>query len=111
MRSHGITNFPDPNSNGGLEINSSSGINPSSPQFQEAQKICRKYMPGPSPAQQAQSEQAALKFAACMQTDGVPNFPDPIFGPNGGIEQKIGPGSGVDPNSPTYQAAVRKCNS
>jgi hypothetical protein len=48
MRSHGVPNFPDPKfSNGGtsLKIGSSSGINPSSPQFQAAQKACQSDSP------------------------------------------------------------------
>jgi hypothetical protein len=43
MRKHGITNFPDPIfSNNGvrLQLAQSSGINPSSPAFQSAQKAC-----------------------------------------------------------------------
>ena len=47
MRSHGVPNFPDPKfqsgPNGGLGIGmdlNGSGINPSSPAFQAAQKAC-----------------------------------------------------------------------
>jgi hypothetical protein len=44
MRTHGITNFPDPTfgANGGARIGfgPSSGINPQSPAFQNAQKAC-----------------------------------------------------------------------
>ena len=39
-----------------------------------------------------------LAFARCMRAHGVPKFPDP-GGP-------IGPGSGFDPGSPSFQAAV-----
>lgn len=49
MRSHGEPNFPDPSfSNGGvsLSINVKSGIDPRSPQFQNAQKACQKNLPG-----------------------------------------------------------------
>jgi hypothetical protein len=51
MRSHGVPNFPDPkfSSSGGtvrLSIKSGSGINPSSPQFQAAQKDCQSDFPG-----------------------------------------------------------------
>ena len=43
MREHGISGFPDPTFGGGgaqLRIDHSSGINPSSPAFQAAQKAC-----------------------------------------------------------------------
>ena len=42
-----------------------------------------------------------------MRKNGVPNFADPQFLSGGRIAQKIGPG--VDPNSPTFQAAQQKC--
>jgi hypothetical protein len=40
-------------------------------------------------------------FAKCMRAHGVPNFPDP-----GGQGGQLGPGSGIDPNSPKFTAAV-----
>jgi hypothetical protein len=46
MRSHGITNFPDPDADGGISISSGSGIDPQSPQFQAAQSVCRPLMGG-----------------------------------------------------------------
>jgi hypothetical protein len=110
LRSHGVPNFPDPTSTGGIDINSSSGINPNNPQFQAAQKACQRYFgPRPSGAQQAQAEKQALAFAACMRDHGVPNYPDPTFGPNGAISRGDGP-SGVDQNSLAFQNAVKKCN-
>ena len=45
-----------------------------------------------------------LKFAACMRSHGVPNFPDPTPG-GGGIKIP----SGVDPASPSFQSAQRAC--
>ncbi|HEX3977789.1 MAG TPA: hypothetical protein VHW96_16090 [Solirubrobacteraceae bacterium] len=46
-----------------------------------------------------------LKFANCMRSHGVPNFPDPSAG--GGIA--ITPGSGLNPQSPAFQAAQKRC--
>lgn len=110
MRSKGVPNFPDPNSTGGIDIGPSSGIDPQSPQFQAAQKACRKYFPVPdlSKAEIAQREAQALEFAKCMRANGVPNFPDPQFAASGA--ELVRPVAGVDPNSPTYQAATNKCN-
>lgn len=50
MRSHGVTNFPDPQSSGGgirisLKASASGGLDPSSPIFQAAQKACRGSLP------------------------------------------------------------------
>jgi hypothetical protein len=46
---------------------------------------------------------ASLEFARCMRAHGVPNFPDP--GAGGAIEL----GSGLDTQSPAFQAAQRGC--
>jgi hypothetical protein len=117
MRAHGEPKFPDPDSTGGLKITSSSGIDPASPQFQAAQKECQKYSPFPHPsqAQIAKQERQVLAFAACLRKNGVPNYPDPTFGPEGQVDGAEGqvdekPGSDVDRNSPSFQAAVKKCN-
>jgi hypothetical protein len=112
MRSHGVHNFPDPDAQGGLTIDSTSGIDPSSPQFQAAQRACQKLLPGggrpPSPAEQAKMQAWALRFSACMRSHGVPNFPDPTFR-GGAVEIKIDARSGVDPRSPTFRAAQQAC--
>lgn len=51
MRSHGISNFPDPVSNGkGISIPPMSGVDPGSQQFQSAQQACQSFMPGASGA-------------------------------------------------------------
>jgi hypothetical protein len=46
-----------------------------------------------------------LKFADCMRSHGVPNFPDPSAG--GGIN--ISSGSGINPFSPAFKAAQNAC--
>jgi hypothetical protein len=45
------------------------------------------------------------KFAACMRSHGVPNFPDPSK--DGSIT--FGSGTGIDPNSPKFKAAQSVC--
>jgi len=47
----------------------------------------------------------ALRFSNCMRASGVPNFPDPST--RGGLV--IRPGSGLDPASPAFQAAKKRC--
>jgi hypothetical protein len=117
MRSHGIKNFPDPgggSTGGAIRISSGSGIDPNSPTFQAAQKACQSLLPKPSAAQIARMKKSALAFSKCMRAHGVTNFPDPTFSTSGGgIGIKIGggPGSGIDPNSPTFQAAQKACQS
>lgn len=80
MRSHGVPNFPDPGSGGGIQISSSSGINPASPAFQSAQNACGKLLPGGGPggAQASKSQKLAmLKMSECMRAHGLSTFPDP----------------------------------
>jgi hypothetical protein len=106
MRSHGEPNFPDPDANGAISIN---GINPDSPAFKHAMEACKKYAPNggrpPSPAQLAAAQAAALRFSACMRSHGLPNFPDPDFS-GGHVSMRI---NGIDPQSPTFQAAQKAC--
>lgn len=47
-----------------------------------------------------------LKFSNCMRAHGASNFPDPSSG--GGI--KLVPGSGLNPQSPSFQSAQRACS-
>lgn len=48
--------------------------------------------------------QQALKYASCMRSHGVTKFPDPTPGK----QEQIGQ-SGLDTNSPAYQAAATAC--
>ena len=105
MRSHGVPNFTDPGSSGGIHIGPGSGINPASPAFQSAMATCKKVLPGagPRPAQVTESQKLqALKFARCMRAHGVPDFPDPNFG--------SGPAQALpDINSPAARRAIKTC--
>jgi hypothetical protein len=113
MRSHGVSNFPDPTSNGGVQIQvqPGSGINPNSSAYQEAFRSCQSLLPAGktsggsvSPAVRAQ----ILRYAACIRAHGVPNYPDPTFNGNA---VNFGNLSGINPNSPAYQSALSACAS
>jgi hypothetical protein len=109
MRSHGMPNFPDPNAQG---VITGSGFDPGSPQFQKAQQSCAKYLPNggtPTPAQQALMRRQALAFSACMRSHGLPDFPDPDFGPGGRVTMRISASSGFGPRSPQFQSAQKAC--
>ena len=49
MRDNGVANFPDPDANGGMMIDQSSGIDPESDSFKAAQQTCQQFMPTPGP--------------------------------------------------------------
>jgi hypothetical protein len=111
MRSHGVPNFPDPDSHGGISITAGpGGLNPDSPKFQAAQKACEKLMPAAnaSPAQQAQAQAQMLRYSACMRSHGLAKFPDPQFsGGRGSL--KLDSSSGLNPNSAQFKAAQKAC--
>jgi len=108
MRDHGITNFPDPTSEGDLEFDAGAlGLLADSPQFQAADEACKKYLPngGQPPSPDPERRDAALKFSQCMRDEGISRFPDPNLDGTIDIEEE----SGVDPDSPQVQAASEAC--
>jgi hypothetical protein len=118
MRSHGVANFPDPSSDGQINVDfahggkdgssASSGIDRTSPQYISADQTCRRLLPGgvPTPAQNQQALAAALKLAQCMRSHGVPDYPDP-----NPADPDVVHLNGVDPGSPQFQAAQKVCES
>lgn len=119
MRAHGVPNFPDPDSQGGIRIAPGSGLDLRSPAFQRAQKACRPRLPGGGPgaikATKAQYA-AALTFARCMRSHGEPDFPDPVSSVPAGAGPIISlhgmmfkPGPGINPGSPAFEQAASRC--
>ena len=119
MRAHGVPNFPDPSLGGRIEISPGSGLHPRSPAFQAAQKACRSRLPGGGPGAIKPTKRqyaAALVFARCMRSHGVPGFPDPILSVPAGSGPILAlrgmmfkPGPGIDPRSPAFQRAASHC--
>ena len=115
MRSRGVSNFPDPTSDGQIDVKFafggkdgapvSSGIDRMSPRFISADQACRPLLPGgiPTPAQNQQALAKDLKFAKCMRSRGVSNFPDPT---DAGVVHLIG----VDQNSSQFKSAQKVCD-
>jgi hypothetical protein len=126
MRAHGVTNFPDPSSSGGIQIGNGSGINPSAPSFRAAQAACFHLLPGGGPGRGKPSAAAMhqmVAMSACMRAHGVTGFPDPTESSGGPpnlnpadyslVEDRGGvvlavPKS-IDPNSPVFQRASAAC--
>jgi hypothetical protein len=130
MRAHGVTNYPDPGSNGTI---TGTGIDFGSAAFRAARARCASLSPMPPIRTHAtaQAVRQALASAACMRDHGFPDFPDPIVtstlptpppgqpsaagGTGGTTEYGNGilfkvPGS-IDTSSSAFQAAARACNS
>jgi hypothetical protein len=118
MRSHGVSNFPDPNGNG-IQITPAIA---QSPAFPSAQKACKQYLPngGAPPVTAPGDRAAALALAKCMRTHGVPDFPDPLTSvpsspPSGAVAiialrgMAFELGAGLNPRSPAFQQAASDC--
>jgi hypothetical protein len=83
MRANGVTDFPDPQPGGDVEI--PNGANPGSPVFRSAQAKCQKILsaggglPAPGGRTDPTSRTLAklLRIAVCMRQRGISQFPDP----------------------------------
>ena len=124
MRSHGVSDFPDPSAGGGVSITLGSGINPAAPAFKAARQSCQHLVPDggslsgpPNPQAKAQM----LKMSKCMRAHGVSDFPDPHSGsPPGrpfGYRDIIatngfylGIPASIDPQSPAFKQAAAACD-
>lgn len=109
VRSHGVPKFPDPDSNGHLNVNTSD-LGVSTSVLQAADQACSKFKPVPPGGGQAgqnpaQNAARALKWAKCLRKHGIPNFPDP--GSNGSFNVP----SSISTQSPTFKAAENACKS
>ena len=125
MRSHGVPNYPDPDSSGALPKTSPQQLGVSNSQYQAAGHDCQHLLPV-STASLRQCEMAGvcshaeiqqwlndgLRFARCMRSHGVPNWPDPTVAPQGGgVAFAISVSrDGFDPHSPQIEAKVNECD-
>jgi hypothetical protein len=106
MRSHGVTDFPDPNPGGGFGAPTSELLN--NPHFGTANSACHHLLPnggagGNNKVRQNLSQ--LLRLAQCMRSHGVPNYPDP--NPNNAPVNLAQ--LGINENSPQFQSAQRTC--
>jgi len=113
MRAHGVPNFPDPGTGGGIQVPIGSPVTKSSPAFQTASQACRADLPqlrGGPPKVSAAQRRRLIAFSQCIRAHGVPNFPDPTFPASGGA-RIAGPGQQPDfnPQSPAFERASAAC--
>jgi hypothetical protein len=112
VRSHGVPNFPDPNSSGVLPKSQVAQLTASSPQFPAAHGACEHLLPNGGQPTQAQVQQAwndMRNFARCMRSHGVPNWPDPA--PTSQQDQRpfFHLPDSIDPNAPQITTKIRAC--
>ena len=108
MRSHGVPNFPEPQTTGsGVRLNLTPAI-ANSPKFKSAMKHCRSLLPngGVGPTITPADKADYLKGVACMRSHGYPNFPDPTFSNN---QVRFVVPANIDQNSPKFKQVVATC--
>ncbi len=80
MRSHGVPDYPGPTSGGQMpKITSGQQVGVTDSRLTAAQGTCQALWPYQAPTQAQQRQQLTddVKFAQCMRSHGLPNFPDP----------------------------------
>jgi hypothetical protein len=105
MRSHGVPDFPDPASQGGVPKVTPQQAGVSNVRFQAAQQACAPLLQ-PSQAQVPHIMTGLLNFARCMRAHGIPNWPDPTTDRNG---QPVFGIPGIDPDSPRVSNTADEC--
>jgi hypothetical protein len=96
MRSHGVPEFPDPPSGGAVPKGDAQHFEVSDSQFEAAEVACRSLYPttgGPiqecentgdcPPAVVQQALTLMRRYAQCLRSHGVPNWPDPTLDSEG----------------------------
>jgi hypothetical protein len=119
MRSHGVLDFPDPDSQGHFNVPGSGQPGVSSAAAKQAalsaQNACRHLLPNGgqvTPAQRQQVLNQMLRYAQCMRAHGLPKFPDPAnSGGQAGFSLSALSAAGIDTNSPQYRSARQTCGS
>jgi hypothetical protein len=108
MRTHGVPDFPEPNSQGGITLNGN--IDPNSPQYTSAYGYCSKkygFTGQVNPAQASTMLADNLKYAECMRANGIKDFPDPNS--HGAFVIQASPTSDLSPTNPRFVAANKVC--
>ena len=114
MRDHGV-NMPDPRfdgDGGGMVLQRGPRNDTTPEQTRTAEQACARYRdaikpPAMSEAQKQEFKKAALEHARCMREHGI-DVPDPQFGENGEVTQRLP--AGADPNGSRFRAAEKACH-
>jgi hypothetical protein len=126
MRSHGVPNFPDPDSSGQLPKGDAQQFGVGASQYQAAQQACQHLLPAGGslhqqeyqcmqdsdcpPALVQQMLTADRQLARCMRSHGVPNFPDPTTDSNGPVFNITNAGiSDAASHTSQFEAELDQC--
>lgn len=108
MRGNGVPDFPDPDPKGEYAY----GVSVRPAVFTKAAKACKDLEPpGALSSKRTPKQQSgALKFAACMRSNGVKDFPDSVSGEPLIDTTKI-PSTDKPGGMTILNAAMQKCRS
>jgi hypothetical protein len=108
MRSHGIPNWPDPNSAGFFDKSKLRPLGLSVSRVRALEEgPCNIPLPSPQTSTITPADRTDyLKAATCMRSHGFPDFPDPTF-PNNSVTLDIP--SSIDRNSAKFKSAATTC--
>jgi hypothetical protein len=122
MRSHGVPDFTDPPSGGGIPKGSAQQFGVSTSQFTAAVAACAHLVPATGGSIQlcettGECPQAVVqqalnimrRYARCIRSHGVPNFPDPTVDSQGRPGFNLVPIHRTDWNSPQIQNQIYEC--
>jgi hypothetical protein len=118
MRSHGVLNFPDPDSKGMPAPADPQQLGVSSSLLQTAEQACQHLLPTAGSLLQ-QTQQCLLygdcpqalvqqlltverRYAQCLRRHGIPDWPDPTISAKGGRPVFDLSAAGLDSNSTAY---------
>ena len=106
MRANGVPDFPDPDAKGDFEY----GVSVTPAVFTKAQEACEDLKPpgALSSARSPEEQSTALRFADCIRSHGVKDFPDPVEGEPLVNTYKI-PSSDTPDGMTILNAAMAEC--
>jgi hypothetical protein len=113
MRSHGVPNWPDPNSDGVFDKHQLEALGVPDSALRAAGTSCNRLLPnrGGRPPETRQQTRAALAaglaFARCMRARGFPSFPDPTS--QGELTPAMVTAAGIDLHQPALLRAGLAC--
>jgi hypothetical protein len=112
MRDHGV-DMPDPVFEGN-RIKQTGPPKVDQAELRAADQACASIRDSIKPPEMSDEDkaafrQAALKNAQCMRDHGITSFPDPTFDENGGAQIRMRRGSGLNPESARFKAAMKAC--
>jgi hypothetical protein len=107
VRSHGVPNFPDPDSTGHFSKTVLRALGVSDSRLRAAEGPCQNLLPAGPPPLTAAQQQDYLRAAQCMRSHGITIFPDPVF--SAGTVHFPEPPAGFNTSSPQFIQAEQVC--